>query len=362
MRILIVKTSALGDIVHALPVLSCLKALHEHVIIDWIVESRFSELLRGHPAVSRLLVVDTKKWRRHPLSSEVSFEVVNFVRQLRGQFYDVVFDLQGNFKSGLITLFARADTKVGLAPRYMQERINRLFVNTVSGYCNSKHISDVYINTIQSFYNSSCPPDLIPDIYTSPDDDAAAVALLGENTLADLVCIHHGTTWETKLWYDDGWVLVAQQILKTYPQSTIVLSSGSLEELEHSNKLAEKIGDRVIVLPLLPLKQFIALLKRMTLVLGGDTGPVHIAAAVGGSTVSLYRSSEGDRSGPRGRRHICIQSPLKCACCFKTTCSDNLACMHSITPERVFSEVVMLLQQLGMAENKEGDDMKEKAR
>lgn len=350
MRILIVKTSALGDIIHALPVLSCLRALHQDVIIDWVVESRFAELLSGHPDISRIIVVDTKKWRKRPFSTETIMNIIDSVRNVRGKSYDVVFDLQGNFKSGLITLFARASTKVGLAPQYMQERINRLFVNRTGSPCSSEHISDVYLSTIQSFYNYSCPSDLISKIYTSPEDDAAAVALLGADTLAPLVCIHHGTTWETKFWNDDGWVAVAQNILKSYPQGSIVLSSGNPEELKHSNELAKHIGGRVMVLPLLSLKQFIAVLKRMTLVLGGDTGPIHLAAAVGTPTVSLYRSSDGKRSGPRGRKHVCIQSPLECAGCFKTKCSDNIACMHSITPVYVYQAVMILLQSfVGLA-------------
>lgn len=347
MKVLIVKTSALGDIIHALPVLACLKTLHDELDIDWVVESRFEELLRNHPLISGIIVVDTKKWRKNFFSFACWVDFFKVMRALRKQQYDVVFDLQGNLKSGLITFFTQSSMKVGLAPQYMQERINRLFVDVVGSGCSSKHISDIYIHTVQSFYDHTCQPNLISGIYTSPEDDAAATALLGTFSSFPTVCIHHGTTWETKFWHDDGWIYVARQILSEYPSASIILSSGTQDEFRHANELAQLIGSqRVIVLPVVSLKQFVAVLKQVTLVLGGDTGPVHLAAAVGTATVSLYRSSDGDRSGPRGEKHVCIQSPLSCTRCFKTKCPDTVTCMHSILPEKVFGAAANLIHGL----------------
>lgn len=343
-RVLIVKASALGDIIHALLVLPYLKSCIPSVSIDWVVEERFAEILRGHPYIDRLITIDTKTWRKHLAQASTYRAIQTSFQELRKHKYDSVFDLQGNLKSGLVTLCARSPRKIGLAPRHMQERINRLFVDMVATAPDTQHISDVYLHTIASF--CSCEAEVVstaPGIYTSPEDEALAHQILAPYEGSPLICLHQGTTWQTKFWHDAGWVDLAKNLQKLYPQGVVIFTAGTQAEFTHAQGLAAEVGGRAHALQRLPLKQFVAILKRADVVVGGDTGPVHLAAAVGTPTVSLYRASLGERSGPRGEKHICIQAPMRCTGCFKTSCLDNTACMESITPQRVVESVTAVL-------------------
>src|SRR5689334_22381857 len=109
MKIAIVKTSSLGDIIHAFPVLSYLKKRFPYATIDWIVEKPFSDLVKAHPYISKVITVDTKKWRKHPSWSEIK----QYCHEVRSTTYDIAFDLQGNLKSGLLLSRIRAHSKVG---------------------------------------------------------------------------------------------------------------------------------------------------------------------------------------------------------------------------------------------------------
>ena len=173
------------------------------------------------------------------------------------------------------------------------------------------------------------------DIYTPSEDDEAAEAFLA--TLSDglVFLLHHGTTWETKLWHSEGWVDLGKKLLELYPDATILLSWSGEKEHEGAKEIAAGIGRQARVLPRLTLKGFAALLKKVDLMVGGDTGPVHIAAAVGAPTVSLYRATDGQRNAPRGEQHRVVQSPLSCSKCLRKSCDRDRECRMSITAEAV---------------------------
>src|SRR5664279_1453100 len=128
MLVLIIKTSALGDIIHALPVLDYLHQVSPGINIDWAIEEQFSELLSGNPLLSALRVVRTRRWRRHPFTANTIREVRTLWRELRDQNYDMVFDIQGNLKSGIIARATGARQSVGFSSEYLQETVNSLFI------------------------------------------------------------------------------------------------------------------------------------------------------------------------------------------------------------------------------------------
>jgi len=176
---------------------------------------------------------------------------------------------------------------------------------------------------------------LSSDIYTSPEDDETARTLLATMSDGLVFLFHYGTTWETKFWFEEAWVDLGKRLLENYPESSILLSWGNEAERAAVTGIAAGIGPGARVLDRFPLKGFAALLKKVDLVVGGDTGPIHIAAAVGTPTVSLYRASDGKRSGPRGPGHVIVQTPIHCAPCFRTECDKNDKCMRTIAVEDV---------------------------
>jgi len=344
-RVLVVKMSALGDIIHALPVLDYLHQVSPGIEVDWIVEEPFRDVLEGNPLISRLHIVRTKVWRRRPLAADTRREISAVKDALRERDYDLVFDIQGNLKSGLVDWLTGAEQRIGFTREVLQESFNLLFTTRqVPIRRQDRHITDQYLRLVSvSFGRDFSQLNLSSDIHTRPEDDEVAGTLLA--TLSDglVFLFHYGTTWQTKFWFTEGWVDLGRRLLDSYPESTVLLSWGNEAERTAVSEIAAGIGQGARVLDRYPLKGFAALLKKVDLVVGGDTGPVHIAAAVGTPTVSLYRASDGRRSGPRGPGHVIVQSPLHCTACFRTECDKDDQCRRSITVEMVLKAVEQAL-------------------
>lgn len=344
-RVLIVKTSALGDIIHALPVLSYLHQAAPGIEVDWLVEEAFRDLLSGNPLISELHGVKTRVWRKRPFQRETRQEIAALTRQLRARKYDLVFDIQGNLKSGIMTLLAGAPVRVGFAADRLQERANLLFTNRrVPAQPQDYHITDQYLRVVSALFDASSETmELTTDIATDAAQETAAEEFVAQLPAGKRFLLHQGTTWDTKYWYEAGWVELGKGLLERYPGATVLFSWGNYAERAVVCGYAAQIGPGARVIERYPLKTLAALLKRVDLVVGGDTGPVHLAAAVGTRTVSLYRASDGRRSGPRGGCHAIIQAPMPCTSCFRTRCEQDLECRHSITPNMLLNAIGTIL-------------------
>jgi heptosyltransferase-1 len=341
MRVLIIKTSSLGDVIHALPVLDYIHQAAPGATIDWVVDEAFADLLSGNPLIGRLIQVAFRRWKKNPFSIPVLKEILVLRRKLREQPYDMVFDLQGNIKSGLVCAFSIAPLKVGFCRENQQERLNSLFTNRKVAFLPmDKNAAPRYLRVVSAPF--SLPPEsVVPhaDIHTSREDDCYAGQVIEEASGRPAILFHNGTTWETKLWHADGWKRLADEILLRYPQATILLSWGSQKEYALAQEIARHTGNRAIVLEKMPLKRFVAVLKRVDLVVGGDTGPIHLAAAVGTPTVSFYRCTDGSLNGPWGQGHRIVQSPLACTKCLKKSCERDDECRRSIAVDAMLAAI-----------------------
>lgn len=341
MRVLIVKVSALGDVVHALPVLDFLHRSVPGIEIDWVVEEPHRPLLEGNPLIDRLFTVRTKAWRRHPFSVATRREIREVREELRSRRYDIVFDLQGNLKSGLISWLSGSSRRYGFDRDEVREPLNLLFTtNRVPLRRQDRHVSARSLRVVGvPFGRDYVGMALATDIGTSPADEAVADVLLA--TLGDglVFLFHAGTTWQTKLWYEEGWGELGRLVLDRFPGSTILLSWGGEREREVAERIARAIGGNARLLPACTLKELTAFLKRADLVVGGDTGPVHMAAAVGTPTVSFYRATDGKRNGPQGEQHALVQSPEGCTVCLEKRCERDRECRESITPALLMAAI-----------------------
>ena len=329
--------SALGDVVHALPVLDYLARTVKGIEIDWVVEEAFQEMLSGNPLISRLHLSRFKAWRKKPCSVATLREVKEFCGALKEREYDIVFDLQGNIKSGVVTRLTGCQRRYGFDREGVRESLNLYCTtNQIPLRREDQHVSDRSLRVVSVPFGKNYKGlPLHTDIHTSAEEDEAAEVFLA--TLSDglVFVLHHGTTWETKLWHLEGWIELGKGLLETYPDATILLSWSGDKEHEGAREIAAGIGRQARVLPKLTLKGFSALLKKVDLMVGGDTGPVHIAAAVGAPTVSLYRATDGQRNAPRGEQHRVVQSPLSCTKCLRRNCDRDDECRLSITAEAV---------------------------
>ncbi len=345
MRILIVKLSALGDIIHALPVLDYLRQAAPGAEIDWIVEEQNKAILEGHPLIRSVISVNTRTWRKAPFAANTCREVGAIVRRLRTASYDILFDLQGNIKSGIIAALAGGPHRYGFDRTGVRESLNLLFTNHhIPLGPDDHHISNRSLKIVSSAFNESYSSfALTSHIQTSPEDDLAAGELLRATKGDTHLLFHTGTTWETKKWSIEEWLELGRLVLDRFPSASILFSWGN--ELEHGEAewLTKELGNRALLLPRLPLKSFCALLKKVDLAVGGDTGPIHIAAAVGTPTVSFYRATDARRNGPQGPRHIALQSSMPCSICLKRSCPEDQECRLAIRKADMFAAVVSIL-------------------
>jgi len=345
MRVLIIKVSALGDVVHTLPVLDYLRQVAPGIEIDWVVEEGNKDIIEGHPLLSKVHLVRTRVWRREPFSLKTWREVSRAKKELCERNYDIAFDLQGNFKSGLITWLSGAERRYGFDRYNVRESLNLIFTNNqVPLRRQDTHVSARVLRVVSVPFGRDYPGmKLSSEIYTAPEDDVQAEAFL--STLSDglVFLFHHGTTWTTKLWHEEGWVALGKLVLSRCPDATILISWGNDGERTAAERIASAVKGNVRILPKLTLKGLCAFLKKIDLVVGGDTGPVHIAAAIGTPTVSFYRATDAKRNGPRGESHLHIQSPLQCRACLRKECDRDRECRESITAEAIMKEIERLL-------------------
>ena len=346
MNVLIVKVSALGDVIHALPVLAYLKSADPAIQIDWLVEESFAGVLEGHPLLRKLHRIDTRRWRREGVSSSLR-GVWQAIKTLRQEHYDIVLNLQGNAKSGLFTLLSGAPLRYGFDRDAIREKIGLLATNRkVTLTASEFHITDRSLAIARAAFPAGT------DIRTAgplPVDNAAAQKVEGrlvEEGVASqpAVVLHYGTTWVTKLWPLSSWQELAMRLTQEHELRPI-LTWGNDEERAAVQAIDDYCGQRCLVWPRGSLKELIALMARADLVVGGDTGPVHIAAAVETPTVSLFRVTDASRNAPRGTEHTAIQAPLDCSPCLRKECDLDAECGRSIRVDQVYDAIFSILDK-----------------
>jgi heptosyltransferase-1 len=344
MKVLIVKVSALGDIVHALPVLAHLHAVHPDIVVDWLVESSFAPLLQGHPLLRRVIHLDTRGWRKQGAATAVrgSWAVG---RQLREEKYDVVLDLQGNSKSGLFTWLSGARKRFGFDSSQTREWLNTLTTNyKVSIPPECHHISSRYLRIARDAFPGETDVSLCGPLPVQEEAAQAISAMLEERGLTpgEFIVAHYGTTWETKLWPLDRWLELARNLVVEKDRQ-LVLTWGNNVEKVAAEQIAEVCQGRAVIWPRGTLQELVALLAEARLVIGADTGPIHIAAAAGTPTVSIFRVTDSLRNGPSGDKHIRIQAPMDCSPCLRKSCDLDRECGRSVTVDSVMNAVEKLL-------------------
>jgi len=347
MKVLIVKVSALGDVVHALPVLAYLKSVDPRMAIDWLVEESFASLLDGHPLLRQVIRLRTKAWRRQG-AGQGARQALTVGAVLRREGYDVVLDLQGNSKSGLFTLLTRAPLRFGFDRTGTREWPNRLATNRkVNLDADAFHITDRSLAVAQAAFPGGGERPLAGPLTADQGATERVEALLRERGLngQPVIVFHYGTTWQTKLWALENWQLLTARLCETGVQP--LLTWGNDAELAAAEAIRAASGGRALIWPRGTLPELVALLQCADLVVGGDTGPIHIAAAVGTPTVSLFRVTDARRNGPRGDSHLCLQTPLDCSPCLRKYCERDRECAASITVDVVLAAITTRLRGRG---------------
>ncbi len=201
-KILIIKLSALGDVVHTLPIPRTLRQEYPDAFIAWMIEERYQDLLYNNPDIDEVIPVRTKTWRKN-LNKETLNEVLQTIKNLRQKKFDVVFDLHGLLKSGVIAMLSGAPVKVGFHRKNCKEKISALFTNKKGPYmAGGIHVVDMYLTLLQSALGAQSEVKQFP--LSVPDDQEKNVEGFFQQhpdlTAKPIVAVNPGAGFETKHW------------------------------------------------------------------------------------------------------------------------------------------------------------------
>jgi len=348
-HILIVKTSAIGDVTHTLPALEALRRQFPHAQIDWLVEEAAAGLLHGHPALNRVFVSRRRSWAQRLKKGEVFAvlrEFVQFIKELRQTQYDLMLDFQGLLKSSLFIVFCRAGRKVGFARGMEHAECSYLFLNEkIPPLSMEVHAVDRELHLLREIgIDTEGIGYHLPIVAQARTQATALLTRHGINPDHPFVAINPMTTWPTKHWQDRKFAELACGILDLHHQ--VVFTGGSRDAGRIDREILPFAGGEGVanLAGQTDLQTLAALFSMAVAVVSTDTGPMHIAAAVGTPVVALFGPTSPNRTGPYGKGHQIVRMALDCQPCFKKSCAlGTTVCMADIAPDRVLAALNHLL-------------------
>ena len=336
MNILIVKLSAIGDIIHTLPSLAALRKLYPEANITWAIEDASSDLISDHPYLDRVIVSHRKQWINDLKKGRITKpirEIRNFINDLRKQPYDLVIDFHGLIKSAAIVLLSSGKRKLGYDS--MQE-LSGLFVNEKIPEDMNKHAIYRYLDFLRYLGADVEEPEFLIPI--GEENKNRVEELLQRNDIdkkGRFVAVNPVALWDTKLWADEKFAGLCDRIAKELKISVIFTGTerDKLEYIQSRMKTPSvNLGGETT------LRDLAYLYQRSSLLITTDSGPMHLAAAMGTPVIALFGPTDPSRTGPYGKVHVVIRRELHCSPCFLKKC-DSMECMSGITIEEVFNDV-----------------------
>lgn len=347
MRVLLVKTSSLGDVIHALPALTDAARAIPGIRFDWVVEEGFAEVPSWHPAVDKVIPVAIRRWRKHIWQTIKSGEWRRFKQSLRASQYDLVIDAQGLVKSALLTRYVKAPV-AGLDKQSAGEPLASRFYSRRLAVARGQHA----VERVRQLFAVALGYDLPKGL---GDYGLNVDKLIELPRKAPFVVFLHGTTWDTKHWPEAYWRELA---VRLGPLGVSVkLPWGNAEEKARAERIARNLK-HVAVLPRLNLAGIAKVLANASACVAVDTGLGHLAAALDVPTLSLFGPTNSALTGAYGRSQIHLASNFPCAPCLQKNCTyvptaqdqqrfdlkrEWPLCFTRLNPERVASRLGALL-------------------
>jgi len=342
MKLLIVKTSSFGDVIHLFPALSDAWRQLDGLVCDWVVEDRYAAMPAWHPAVRETIPVSLRGWRRPPWLHHLP-AVQGFVRRLRREHYDLVLDAQGLLKSALLTRLAhgwrvgfdRASAREALASRCYQETI---------AVPRDRHAVDRNRDLLAGALHYQVPQTMDYGLRL-PGGRAQAAG----DGRAYLVFIP-GTTWPSKRWPLPYWRALAA--LAVRDGWRVRIPAGNAAELRGARRIARDLAG-IEPVSSLDLEALAHLLQGASGFVAVDSGPGHLGAAMDTPGVSIYGATDPGLSGTRGHRQVHLQANIECAPCLRRRCqfadSGQIYpdCYATVPPVTVWSTLDDLMHSSG---------------
>lgn len=347
MRILVVRLSALGDVVHAMPAVAGLRRALPDARIDWLVDERRRELIEMVPVVDRRIVA--------PRTGRLS-GIPHVVRTLRAARYDAAIDFQGLMKSALLARLSGARRVIGFDRRHLRERAARWWYTETPPVGEPTHVIEKNLALAAGLGVETRPLEARPfefPIAPRPSDAVArARAAAGCGAGEPFALVSPGAAWPSKRWAPDRFGALADRLRRAHGLSSVVLWGP--EERALAERVSAASADAAAPAPPTTIADVVALARAAAVVVAGDTGPLHVAAAVGAPVVGVYGPSDPRRNGPWSPRDVVVSRRDRCQCRRRRgragasgvvvrRCAHAPSCMASIPVEEVARAVARRL-------------------
>ncbi|HEY2151497.1 MAG TPA: glycosyltransferase family 9 protein [Vicinamibacterales bacterium] len=324
-RFLIVRLGALGDVVHAIPVAAALRRAFPSARIDWLVSAKHREILDLVPVIDRRLVLE---------------DFFSDVRELRKTRYDVAIDLQGLLKSALVARGSGAPRVIGFAAPYARERLASLFYTESydpgrGGLYHpreTRHVVEINLGMLEQLGVPLAPPE-----FPIEPVDSVAVRRAREEAGGRFALLNPGAAWPNKRWPPERFAAVAAHLLERYGLKSVALWGPGEEQL--AQQVVAGANGAAVLSPTTTIADVAGLTREAVLMVSGDTGPTHIAAAQGTPLVGIYGPTRPVRNGPLSARDLTVSRDTICQCHHLRRCRLDRMCLLDIDAAEVIAAV-----------------------
>jgi lipopolysaccharide heptosyltransferase I len=332
-RILIIKPSAIGDVVHALPVLNLMRRRWPAAHIAWLVTPACAGLLERHPQLDEVVRFERRELGKGWRSPRAALELYRFTRALRDARFDLVVDLQGLFRSGWLAAATRAPVRVG--PANAREGAWLFYTHRVPTGAIEQHAIERYLTIAEAL---GCERGPVEFVFAVDDGDRGHVAQLVPG--GRYAVLMPGANWETKQWPVEHFAGLVAPLRERFGLDSVVAGGPDVAGLAAQVPGAVNLAGRT------NLRQLVALLERAALVVANDSGPMHVAAALGRPLVTPYGPTNPVRTGPYGRGDSVVRLDIACSPCYSRRCSHQ-SCLRCLTIDPVLESAARQMRGEG---------------
>ncbi len=320
-KILVIKPSSLGDVVHSLPFLNVLRERFPKAEIHWVIARGFEDLLEGHPMIKKLWIINKDDWKMINSVRTTIKELRVLFGSLRNEKFDLVIDLQGLLRSGMLSRATGSPVRVGF--KEAREGSRLFYTHKITGG-KERHAVDRYLE-IARFLGCD-----ISDIkFPFPLFFSSQFSVLSSQLPREYAVIVPGARWVTKRWPPERFGEVAS----TLPIKFLVIGTKSDSDIAN-RVVSSSRGHAVSVAGKTDIKELIGIIRTARFVLSNDSGPMHIAAALGVPVYAIFGPTNPLRTGPYGKSHVIFRKGLGCSPCYKKQCK-NIRCMELISVKEI---------------------------
>lgn len=326
-KFLIVRLGSLGDVIHGIPAAAALRGRFPHAQIDWLVDPRYAALLDLVECIDRPIAFDPRDLRIGRGRSR------SVLKDLRAAHYDAVVDLQGLLKSAVLGRLVGAARTIGFPRAHLREPLARFFYTEAPDPGGAPHVIDKNLGLLRPL-GVSDPAVHFP--LRIPRTDTVR-SVIDRFALGGYAILNPGAAWPNKRWPATHFGAVAESIRREHGWRSVVLWGPGEEPLASSVAAASQGAAEVA--PATTITDLVGIARGARLMVSGDTGPLHIAGAVGTPIVALFGPTSPARNGPWATRDVSISRVVDCSCVNERSCRRAVPCIGDIAPEEVLQAV-----------------------